>query len=276
METVKIDGVELAYRTVGSGETVVFLHCGFIAEAFAPLFGQSGLASRFRLLNYHRRGYGQSGPVTPPFSIAQQAQDLIALLDALGIERASLAGHSFGANVALQAALMYPDRVHALALIEPPIPFLMLPDSAQVILGVMGMAMGLFGRGDRQGALDAWLDGAFGPGWQAVVRAAIPGAYEQAVKDVDTALIVEAASLQTWELGPDDIRTLKTPVLSAFHVDPVWNGFQEVHQGLVELVPQAESLVVPNATHLMQIQNPHSVAEGLAAFLLRQEMKEKA
>jgi hypothetical protein len=47
-----------------------------------------------------------------------------------------------------------------------------------------------------------------------------------------------------------------------------------VQQTLVRLLPNVESLVVPNVTHLMQIQNPRSVAEGLVGFFARHAMAE--
>jgi 3-oxoadipate enol-lactonase len=226
-------------------------------------------AGSHRLVNYHRRGYGQSSPVAPPFSVEEQSQDLIALLNCLQIEKAHLVGHSFGADIALQAAVDFPERVQSLALLEPPLPFLMSPESGQFMAGVIGQAMSLFAGGDRRGTLDTWLDGAFGPGWQQVVNRALPGGYDQAVKDVETAIIVEGGALQSWTFGPQHFRAVQAPVLSIFHVDRNWKGFQEVHEGLVGLLSQAETLVVPNVTHLMQIQNPTVVAEGIATFLSR-------
>jgi pimeloyl-ACP methyl ester carboxylesterase len=59
------------------------------------------------------------------YTTRDMAQDLGALLDALAITQADVLGHSFGADIALHFALLYPDRVRALILIEPGIPALL-------------------------------------------------------------------------------------------------------------------------------------------------------
>ena len=66
-----------------------------------------------------QRGHGRSAlPVEADYSIAACAQDVRACLDVLGMERAVLVGHSWGASVALEAAVRSPDRVSAIVLID--------------------------------------------------------------------------------------------------------------------------------------------------------------
>jgi len=59
MERAVVDGVALAYEIVGQGEPVMFIHGGFVADALRPLLAEPTLAGRYRLLRYHRRGYGE-------------------------------------------------------------------------------------------------------------------------------------------------------------------------------------------------------------------------
>lgn len=74
------------------------------------------LATRFRLVRYDRRGHGRS-PVPPgPYSIDDLGRDVVALLDDLGIERASFCGLSIGGMVGMWLASEAPDRVHRLVL----------------------------------------------------------------------------------------------------------------------------------------------------------------
>jgi len=122
METIELDGRAVAYHERKMGERALLLHPGFVADAMLPLLDQPAL-ERFRLIAPHRRGYGRSGPAVPPVSIADLASDVVSLLDALGIERAHLVGHSLGGCVALQVAHASPDRVGRLALLEPPLGF---------------------------------------------------------------------------------------------------------------------------------------------------------
>src|SRR6185503_6655647 len=94
MNTITINDKELAYEVRGTGEPVLLLHCGFVADSFVPLMNDSTLSGQYRLVNYHRVGYGQSDCASGPMSVAQQAADARALLGQLGIPRAQIVGHS--------------------------------------------------------------------------------------------------------------------------------------------------------------------------------------
>jgi pimeloyl-ACP methyl ester carboxylesterase len=268
MRTATVNQTTLAYEQQGEGEPVVLLHPAFVGKAFGPLMREPSLAG-CRLIAYQRRGYGTSAAVQPPFEITEQATDCLALMDELGLARAHLVGHSFGANLALEVARLAPERVQTLALLEPPLPWAMQAESLAAMLQVIGRAMQLFLAGDSPGAVDEWLNGAFGPGWQAVVERAIPGGLAQVVADGPTALGVESGALQSWAFGPDELKAIAQPVLAVYHVDTSFSIFDDVQQTLLRLLPHAESLIVPNATHLLQIQSPRTVAEGLAAFFAR-------
>src|SRR5262245_42936289 len=119
MNTFSFDGKQLAYSVRGDGEPVLLLHCGFVADAFLPLMAESSLSERYRLINYHRFGYGQSDRAGGPMSVVDQAAHARGLLSQLGVDRAHVVGHSYGGDVALQLALDAPEVVQSLALLEP-------------------------------------------------------------------------------------------------------------------------------------------------------------
>ncbi len=75
-----------------------------------------GLAERFDVIAFDHRGVGWSDRVSDPFSIADLADDAVAVLDGLGIERAHVMGISMGGMVAQELALTHPDRVDRLVL----------------------------------------------------------------------------------------------------------------------------------------------------------------
>ena len=77
MNTITINGKKLAYEVRGTGEPVLLLHCGFVADSFVPLMNNSNLAGQYRLVNYHRVGYGQSDRASGPMSVSQQAADAV-------------------------------------------------------------------------------------------------------------------------------------------------------------------------------------------------------
>ena len=273
MNTITINGKKLAYEVRGTGEPVLLLHCGFIADSFVPLMNDSTLSGQYHLINYHRVGYGQSDRAAGPMSVAQQAADARALLQQLGIQRAQIVGHSYGGVVALQLALDAPEVVHSLALLEPSIPAALGdPDVALKFMEGVGKAFAQFGAGDKAGAVDTWLTGAFGPGYREIADRALLGWFEQAAKDADVVFQVEAANIQQWNFTPVEAARISQPVLSAYHEDN-WPGFRKAHELLQAWIPQTESAVLPIERHLLQIMNPSAVAVELADFFARHPMK---
>jgi non-heme chloroperoxidase len=112
------NGPRLHYAETGDceGQPVIFLHgwpdSWFSFSRVLPL-----LPAEIRALALDQRGFGDSDRPPSGYTIPEMAGDVIAFLDALGIERATLVGHSFGSFVARQAAIAQPDRVDKLVLI---------------------------------------------------------------------------------------------------------------------------------------------------------------
>ena len=112
MSFVDGGGPRLWYEQAGSGPAVVCLHEGVTdSRAWRPF--AEALAPRCRVVLLDRRGYGRSerwdGPYAP-------ADDVVRVLDALGLERAALVGGSLGGMTALAAALEHPARVERVVL----------------------------------------------------------------------------------------------------------------------------------------------------------------
>src|SRR4051812_14687518 len=112
--------VHLAYQVFGEGEIDVVMVNGFIShvelmwehEPAARMF--QGLASFARVIVFDRRGYGLSDPVTEAATLEERMDDVRAVMDAAGSERAALLGISEGVPMCLLFAATYPDRVRAL------------------------------------------------------------------------------------------------------------------------------------------------------------------
>ena len=96
MQPVQLNGAELEYEVVGSGEPLLLIDGGLIADALFPLLAEPRISGSYLLISYHRRGYAGSSLATAPFTIGQQAADARALLRHLDIPRAHVAGHSYG------------------------------------------------------------------------------------------------------------------------------------------------------------------------------------
>jgi pimeloyl-ACP methyl ester carboxylesterase/predicted Zn-dependent protease len=112
------NGITIRYVEAGDarGEPIILLH-GFTDSWFSYSLVLDGLAAHGRVLAVSLRGHdGSAAPIgsyTPP----RLAVDVVAFMDALGLERASIVGHSMGSFVAQHVAASVPHRVHRLVLI---------------------------------------------------------------------------------------------------------------------------------------------------------------
>jgi pimeloyl-ACP methyl ester carboxylesterase len=115
------DGVALAVAESGDGSAIVLLH-GLTATRRYVVMGSTALRrGGLRVIAYDARGHGRSAPSSAPraYGYERLSADLGAVLDALEIDRAVLAGASMGAQTAIRFALERPERVGALGLITP-------------------------------------------------------------------------------------------------------------------------------------------------------------
>ncbi len=124
MDKAQVNGIQLHYRQFGEGPPVVMVHgiTGNLAIWHMEIV--PGLMSDYRVTTYDLRGHGYSDCPPTGYTTADHALDLKHLLDTLGIQRAHVMGHSFGADIALHFTILFPERVDRLVLVEPPIPAL--------------------------------------------------------------------------------------------------------------------------------------------------------
>jgi pimeloyl-ACP methyl ester carboxylesterase len=276
MTLAKIEGIELEYDVRGAGEPVVLVHAGIFADWFKPLADEPALASRYRVVTYHRVGYAGSSRLAGPVSIAEQAAHLRGLMRHLGIGRAHLVGHSSGGNIALQLALDSPQLAHSIVLMEPALPVTTLGQERMLSRrAAMAPVFEAYRAGDKVRAVDGFMRGVSGPNYRVVLDRVLPGAFEQAVLDADTFFGQELPSLQQWSLNREDAARLTQPILSVIGAksqqrSPIWT---ERHQMVLAWMPKAASLVLPDATHMLHVEHPRAVAEALTAFFARHPLK---
>ena len=108
--------IEAAWFEVGRGEPLVLIH-GLADDHRAWRRSLPDLALRHRVILYDLRGHGQTTLGASAGTLAQLGDDLVALLDALAIDHADLAGFSLGGTIAMRVAVDHPERVRRLALV---------------------------------------------------------------------------------------------------------------------------------------------------------------
>ena len=118
------NGTALHYEQVGTGPDIVMAHGMGGNLAIWHLKIAPMLWDRYRILTYDLRGHGYSDLTPDGYTCTNLAADLRLLMDHLGVARADIVGHSFGADVALYFAYLYPERVKHVVLIEPMVPAL--------------------------------------------------------------------------------------------------------------------------------------------------------
>ncbi|MBV9491849.1 MAG: alpha/beta hydrolase [Verrucomicrobia bacterium] len=120
MPFVESAGIRFYYELSGAGGPLVAFQHGLGGDVSQPQ-GILGHSARLRALSFDCRGHGRTAPLGAPERLAFStfADDLGAVLDALGIERLAVGGISMGAGVALNFALRNPARVQALILSRP-------------------------------------------------------------------------------------------------------------------------------------------------------------
>ena len=268
MNEIDVNGVRLAYDLQGEGEPMLVIHGGFWPDVLRPMARQPALDGYCRI-QYHRRGYGQSGGPAGDFDA--QVADAVALLDHLGIDAAHVVGHSEGAMIGLALAAAHPERVRSLSLLEPLAPTGWLAANGfgevlEMFGAVAEASIGRYQAGDPEGATDVIFAETI-PDWRENVETASPGGLAKA--DWATFYETEFPGLGRWQFGPEQAAVIDCPVLS-------WRADQENPLSaagrafLHDLFAQCEDTDLENATHFSPFVRPAEVAEQVATFLARQ------
>jgi pimeloyl-ACP methyl ester carboxylesterase len=111
---VDVAGGQLVGSLAGDGPPVLILHGGPGRDYTATL---ADLLPQWRTIRYQQRGFAPS-TTAGPFSIEAHVRDVVAVLDAVGLEQALVIGHSWGGHLAMHLAVAHPDRVLGLVVVD--------------------------------------------------------------------------------------------------------------------------------------------------------------
>jgi pimeloyl-ACP methyl ester carboxylesterase len=255
-----------------TGDAVVFIHGAFIADSFRPLLREPSLAGRYRLITYCRRGYGSAhaGPDKTPTAAEQQSADSAGLLGYLGVKRAHVVGHSFGGCIALQLALDAPELVCSLTLLEPA---LFVGASAQAYRESLLRGTERYRTEGATAVLEEFIRARWPKYSRGALEQVVPGAFAQALVDAPTTFELDIG-LTNWTFGENEAQRISQPALVVLGGDsPKLNPrFEETYRQLLDWLPRPEGLVVPGATHFLQLESSDissALAGGLCEFFAR-------
>lgn len=254
-----IDGLLLAHDDTGAGPAVVLLHAGIAdrtmwAEHLEPL-----AAAGFRVLALDLPGFGDSPPASEenvPWG------DVLETIDALGIERVTLVGCSFGGAVAQRVAALSPERVEALVLISSPAEGI---DPSPALEAAWELEEDALELGDIDAAVEAVLAAWLPPEASGTVRARVAEMQRRAF-EIQLAGADAPEGEDPLESDPDALARVTAPayVLAGEHDMP---DFQRAADALAQALPAGRQARVARAAHLAPLEQPLAFRELLLSFL---------
>jgi 3-oxoadipate enol-lactonase/4-carboxymuconolactone decarboxylase len=214
----------------------------------------AALRDEFRIVRCDARGHGGSPLAPTPWTLADLGEDVLALLDSLGVERASFAGVSLGGATATWIAAHAPERVERLvpcftaAWFGPPDPWLRRAATVRAE-GVAAVS---------EAVVDRWFTEAVDPDLRARMKAMIdatpPAGYAAATE------VVAHLDLR------DDLAKVAAPTLVLSGAEDLASP-PPLGRALAEGIPGAEFVEVPGAAHLGNVERPAAVTDLIRAHL---------
>ena len=246
----------MAYESVGSGNPLVLLHpFPFDSRVWRDI--AVVLAKRVQVITPDLRGFGKSDLGGDAFSIADLADDVAALLDALAIPTAVLGGMSMGGYVALAFASRHPQRLRALILADTKA----AGDTPEA----------------RQGR-DAAISLVESQGVPAMLEKQLPRLLSAKAGDAlrqkvrhwgEQAPATVLAGIRALRDRPDrtaELANIKVPTLVVVGTEDVLSPPAEA-QAMAARIPQARLVQIPGAGHLSHLENPDAFTAALMGFL---------
>ena len=266
MPVIDLKHHRLHYLDIGTGTPVVLLHgLGSCANHWHPQI--NALNSDFRIIAPDSRGHGGSSGPKGPYTIGALADDVVALLDKLNLEKVDVVGYSLGGMVGFELASYFPERLKRLVVINsgPEVPalnlqFQILFWQRWLMVHLLGMermgksiAKHLFPLANQQFDFQQYVDSmkvtAKGP-YLATLKAFIGWSVMEHLPSITQQALVLA--------GDRDY----TPVM--------------YKQYYTSLMPQARLQIVANSTHATPIDQAEEVNKALLSFLRGQRLDHPA
>jgi len=260
---VEVEGGRLFYEVAGEGPGVVFVHPGlWDSRTWHGHFER--FAERYRVARYDLRGYGRSSRLQPgrPYS---HVDDLVAVMDAVGMEVAALVGCSMGGAVEIDVALEHPERVTALVLASSDLSGFedLTPDEEAEWAALQAPVGKAVAAGELERAeelrMRIWAPlGTDDPAGARIRQIAFDNLHELTM-DESGAITLDPPAI-------DRLEQIHAPtlVLPADH-DPLW--LRRASRLLAERIPAARVVEIPETDHVLNMRRPAEFDDAVLAFL---------
>lgn len=260
MPTIQVNGTELYYELHGSEDAEVLVLSNGVLMSTASWGLQTPILKKhYRVLLYDCRGMWKSAHPKGPYTMEMHADDLAALLDALNIQRAHIAGISYGAEVGMTFSLKYPQRVRTLFLSSS------VSESDPVLRGFIGTWSAAARSRDPQRLFEVSYMLNFSDAYVAANRPAIEaaaGRYAQLDMDAVLELLDCFGRLDLTK----ELHRISAPTL-------VLVGEQDIlkpriySERITREIPGADFVVVPGVGHAICLEKPALFNAILLGFL---------
>ncbi|WP_066469511.1 alpha/beta fold hydrolase [Bosea sp. WAO] len=256
------DGGALAYTVRGEGPALVLISGLGGLASFWSAFAEV-CAPYFRVVTYDHRGVGRSSPLEGPTSITAMREDLIGLLDHLGIASAAILGHSTGGAIAQSLALSHPGRVSRLVLsatFARPCAYMRRLFAGRIeLLDQLGIDAY---RRHAVTLLNApyWLDAN-----DAIVDAELQAAAARS-KPTDAAVVRERMLAVLGHDAQDQLAQIAASTRVVVAADDIVTPAY-LSQRLADAIPQAELRLLPRGGHYAMRAEPALYREAVLDFL---------
>ncbi len=260
MPTTTANGITINYKLDGREGAPVLVFSNSLATSLAMWDDQvERLKDRYRILRYDNRGHGGT-PTTPgPYTIGLMAQDLLGLLDALGIDRVNYCGLSKGGMIGQWLGINALQRVNSLVLSNTASYFpnkAMWKDRIDMATndGIPAIAEASIGR---------W----FTPGYlqRSDTKAKIDWVRKFILETNRDGYLAASVAIRDMDFR-DELKKISVPTLVIIgEKDPA--TIPEYGELIAASVPGAKSFVVPDAAHLSNIEQPDAFTKALVDFL---------
>ncbi len=256
----RVDGGAIEYDARGEGRTLLLLHAFPLGMSMWEAQCEA-LSPRFRVVRFDARGFGGSDPVPGPLTMEKIADDAVALLDLLGIDRAVVGGCSMGGYAALALARRHPHRLSGLVLQDTRAG----ADSEEAKAGRRALASRVLETGP-EAAAEAFLPKLVGE----TTRRERPGLVDDLRRRILATPAPAIASALFGLAARDDsgptLAAVRVPTLVLVGEEDVITPPPEA-EAMARAIRRAKLVKVPRAGHLANLECPEAVNAALAAFL---------